>query len=131
MRAGPPGVLFHRCVSWPSADSIGNPEPSSPSTNGGWQIFNSILGWNNTASGGTIVSYILYWVLIAATLIYLKWSEGRLTLFGKGSKAHQRMAERASGKQAVAESEPTSSEQGESLAPALSPGEEKVPDVKP
>jgi high-affinity iron transporter len=82
---------------------------------------------DNTASIGTILSYVFYWLLIVATLLYLKWSEGRLTLFGKGSKAHQRMTERTAGKQPV--SEPTSSEQGHS--PVLSPSEEKVPDVKP
>ena len=82
---------------------------------------------DNTASIGTILSYVFYWLLIVATLLYLKWSEGRITFFGRGSKAHQRRAERAAGKRP--DSEPTSSEQGHS--PALSPTEEKVPDVKP
>lgn len=36
----------------------------------GRMIFNAILGWNNTATIGTIVSYCLYWILIAAYLIY-------------------------------------------------------------
>lgn len=107
--------------------TYGNPEVGSPSTNGGWQIFNSILGYNNTASIGTILSYVFYWLLIVVTLIYLKWSEGRLTIFGKGSKAHQRMTERAAGKQPS--SEPTSSEQGHS--PVGSPSEEKKAELQP
>lgn len=28
--------------------TYGNPEPSSPTTNGGWQIFNSIFGWSKS-----------------------------------------------------------------------------------
>lgn len=28
------------------ADVTGNPETGSPTTNGGWQIFNAILGWS-------------------------------------------------------------------------------------
>ncbi|CDH55156.1 plasma membrane iron permease [Lichtheimia corymbifera JMRC:FSU:9682] len=57
-------------VSW------GNPELNTD-TNGGWQIFNAILGWNNTATIGTIVSYCLYWVLVAACLVYMYYKERR------------------------------------------------------
>ncbi|KAI8076851.1 iron permease FTR1/Fip1/EfeU [Halteromyces radiatus] len=53
-------------VSW------GDPELNT-NTNGGWQIFNAILGWNNTATIGTIVSYCLYWLLVSAYLVYMYW----------------------------------------------------------
>ncbi|ORY91116.1 high-affinity iron permease [Syncephalastrum racemosum] len=49
-------------VSW------GNPEQNTADT-GGWQIFNAILGWNNTATIGTIVSYCGYWLLVSALLV--------------------------------------------------------------
>ncbi|KAL0241843.1 hypothetical protein I308_106015 [Cryptococcus tetragattii IND107] len=68
----------------------GNPEPGSATTNGGWQIFNAIFGWNNTATLGTILSYVFYWILVAATLVYLKWKEGRTSFFGYKSAALQR-----------------------------------------
>ncbi|KIR38829.1 high-affinity iron permease CaFTR1 [Cryptococcus deuterogattii 99/473] len=68
----------------------GNPEPGSATTNGGWQIFNAIFGWNNTATLGTILSYVFYWILVAATLVYLKWKEGRISFFGYQSAALQR-----------------------------------------
>ncbi|CAO3584787.1 unnamed protein product [Absidia cylindrospora] len=55
-------------VSW------GDPE-LNVSTNGGWQIFNSILGWNNTATIGTITSYCLYWIFVAAYLVYMFFKE--------------------------------------------------------
>ncbi|KAG2222241.1 hypothetical protein INT45_010654 [Circinella minor] len=55
-------------VSW------GDPELNVDS-NGGWQIFNAILGWNNTATIGTIISYCLYWLLVAACLVYMFYKE--------------------------------------------------------
>nr|XP_031857478.1 uncharacterized protein CI109_007097 [Kwoniella shandongensis]KAA5524550.1 hypothetical protein CI109_007097 [Kwoniella shandongensis] len=72
--------------------TYGNPETGSPTTNGGWQIFNAIFGWNNTATVGTILSYVFYWLLIIGTLIVLKWKEGRVTFFGRGSAAYNRRA---------------------------------------
>ncbi|ORY04644.1 iron permease FTR1, partial [Basidiobolus meristosporus CBS 931.73] len=45
--------------------------PENPNA-GGWQIFNAILGWNNVASIGTILGYVLYWLAIAVYLIFLK-----------------------------------------------------------
>ncbi|ORY28144.1 iron permease FTR1/Fip1/EfeU [Naematelia encephala] len=74
--------------------TYGNPETGSPTTNGGWQIFNAILGWNNTATLGSVLSYVFYWLLIIVTLLYLKWQEGRMTFFGFKSSAHRRREER-------------------------------------
>lgn len=51
-----------------------------------YQLLNSIFGWNNTATQGTIGVYILYWTAIVAHLVYLKWKEGRIQVFGKWSK---------------------------------------------
>ncbi|KAJ1953145.1 high-affinity iron permease [Dipsacomyces acuminosporus] len=45
---------------------------------GGWQIFNSILGWNNVASYGTIISYCLYWFVLAVFLVYLGIREKKI-----------------------------------------------------
>ncbi|KAI8318679.1 hypothetical protein GQ54DRAFT_314272 [Martensiomyces pterosporus] len=61
------GVIDVRVNVW--ALDYGNPEGNSG--NGGWQIFNSILGWSNVATYGTIISYCLYWVCLAAYLVYL------------------------------------------------------------
>ncbi|WRT64504.1 uncharacterized protein IL334_001436 [Kwoniella shivajii] len=60
--------------------TYGNPETGSPTTNGGWQIFNAIFGWNNTATVGSILGYVFYWIVIMITLVYLRWSEGRFAL---------------------------------------------------
>lgn len=79
----------------------GNPEPGAVGTNGGWQIFNAILGWNNTASLGSILSYCFYWIAVIVGLAVMKWHEGRFTIFGRGSKAHGRIQARAEIKRAA------------------------------
>ncbi|KPV76271.1 uncharacterized protein RHOBADRAFT_66183 [Rhodotorula graminis WP1] len=60
----------------------------------GWSIFNSILGWTNNANVGTVVSYCVYWIACILSLVYMKWSEGRTTIFGLKSAAWHRRAER-------------------------------------
>lgn len=84
----------------PFTDQTGNPEPGSMTTNGGWQIFNSILGWSkqtslslyvirvpadpvvdNTASLGSILGYVFYWILAMVSLLFMKWREGRMPFF--------------------------------------------------
>ena len=37
-------------------------------TDGGWMIFNALLGWSNTATYGSVASYLVFWVLIAGML---------------------------------------------------------------
>lgn len=41
----------------------------------GWQIFNAFLGWSNTATIGSIVSYCLYWLFVATAFIYFFFDE--------------------------------------------------------
>ncbi|KAM6492601.1 iron permease FTR1 [Amanita muscaria] len=53
----------------------------------GWSIFYAIFGWTSSATYGSILSYVFYWVVVMVTLIYLKFKEGRTTLLGKESKA--------------------------------------------
>ena len=55
----------------------------------GWQLFNAVLGWNNTATLGSVLTYIFYWFCIVATLVYLKWEEGRVSFLGYSSKAYK------------------------------------------
>lgn len=31
---------------------------------GGWGIFNSVFGWQNSATYGSVISYNLYWIVI-------------------------------------------------------------------
>ncbi|CAA91954.1 Plasma membrane iron permease [Schizosaccharomyces pombe] len=53
--------------------NYGNPEMNS---NGGYMIFNAILGWNNTGTYGSILSYIIYWLFVAF-IMFLMWYKER------------------------------------------------------
>ncbi|EGO03468.1 hypothetical protein SERLA73DRAFT_174969 [Serpula lacrymans var. lacrymans S7.3] len=69
-----------------------------PNGNQGWSIFNAILGWQNTATLGSVLSYVFYWLAVAATLSYMKFKEGRTTFLGRESAAgvrRRRFRERA------------------------------------
>lgn len=37
-------------------------------TDGWWMVANAIVGWSNTATYGSVISYILYWVVVSAWL---------------------------------------------------------------
>ncbi len=72
--------------------TYGNPEVNTSSE--GWSVFNAILGWTNTATVGTILSYCFYWLLVVAAIYKMKWDEGRTHFFGRLSPAGQRRRER-------------------------------------
>ncbi|KZT07990.1 Ftr1 protein [Laetiporus sulphureus 93-53] len=69
-----------------------NPENNLDSD--GWSIFNAIFGWTNSATIGSILSYVFYWLAVIVVLIYLKFKEGRTKLLGKESAAGVRRRER-------------------------------------
>ncbi|KAI0092739.1 Ftr1 protein [Irpex rosettiformis] len=69
--------------------------PDNVFDNNGWQIFNAIFGWTNSATVGSILGYVFYWLAAMATLVWLKYKEGRTSLFGKESAAGVRRRERA------------------------------------
>ncbi|KAJ3202515.1 ATPase with role in protein import into the ER [Entophlyctis luteolus] len=50
---------------------------------GGWQLFQAILGWTNSPTIGSILGYILYWLLIAGALVWMKLAERRRLRLGK------------------------------------------------
>ncbi|KAH9958045.1 Ftr1 protein [Russula dissimulans] len=53
----------------------------------GWLIFGAITGWTNSATLGTVLSYVFYWLAVIVTLVVLKWREGRVRVFGFESAA--------------------------------------------
>lgn len=42
---------------------------------GGWGIFNSLFGWTNSATYGSVISYNLYWVAVIITFIAMRYNE--------------------------------------------------------
>ncbi|TFY61301.1 hypothetical protein EVJ58_g4595 [Rhodofomes roseus] len=68
--------------------------PENNFDNSGWSIFAAIFGWTNSATIGSVLSYVFYWIAVMITLVYLKWKEGRTKVFGKESQAGVRRRER-------------------------------------
>ncbi|KAI0271038.1 Ftr1 protein [Russula aff. rugulosa BPL654] len=61
--------------------------PDDKIDGGGWLIFGALTGWTNSATIGTVLSYVFYWLAAIVTLVALKWREGRLHVFGFESAA--------------------------------------------
>ena len=57
-----------------------NPEMNG---GGGWGIFNAILGWQNSATYGSVISYNVYWIVIIACFVAMRYHEqhGHLGVF--------------------------------------------------
>ena len=51
---------------------FGNPELNG---GGGWGIFNSILGWQNSATYGSVISYDVYWIFVIAGFVIMRYKE--------------------------------------------------------
>ncbi|KAJ2160102.1 high-affinity iron permease [Coemansia sp. RSA 552] len=64
------GVIDVRNNVW--ALDYGNPEAND---NSGWGIFNAMLGWQNVATRGSVISYCLYWAVLAVGLAVLRFYE--------------------------------------------------------
>ncbi|WPK27279.1 hypothetical protein PUMCH_004660 [Australozyma saopauloensis] len=48
----------------------------NPQTDSGWGIFNALLGWQNSATYGSVISYNVYWIAIIIA-VYCMWYEER------------------------------------------------------
>ena len=42
---------------------------------GGWGIFNGILGWQNSATYGSVLSYDLYWLAVIIGFLAMRYNE--------------------------------------------------------
>ncbi|KAF4997388.1 hypothetical protein FDECE_12096 [Fusarium decemcellulare] len=47
----------------------------NPETDNGWDVFNAILGWQNTATYGSVISYCVYWVFLTIVILGLLYEE--------------------------------------------------------
>ncbi|KZP14643.1 Ftr1 protein [Athelia psychrophila] len=64
---------------------FGNPEAQFVGQ--GWTIFNAIFGWTNDATVGSVLAYVFYWLAVIASLVFIKFKEGRTKLFKWESRA--------------------------------------------
>ncbi|KAH9941127.1 iron permease FTR1 [Epithele typhae] len=68
--------------------------PDNNFDNDGWTIFGAIFGWTNSATVGSVLAYVFYWLAVIAALVYMKFSEGRTKLFGRESALGRQRRER-------------------------------------
>ncbi|KAK7687533.1 high-affinity iron permease [Cerrena zonata] len=47
----------------------------NPETDNGWDVFNSLLGWQNSATYGSVISYNIYWLVIILVLALMAYEE--------------------------------------------------------
>ncbi|CAK7242497.1 MAG: high-affinity iron permease [Sporothrix thermara] len=44
-------------------------------TDNGWDVFNALLGWENTGTYGSVISYNIYWLFIIVSVGFLLYEE--------------------------------------------------------
>ena len=63
----------------------------SPDFNGGsgWGIFKSLLGWQNSATYGSVLAYNLYWLVVIGAFVVMRFREknGRWPLQKRAKRA--------------------------------------------
>ncbi|RDL38449.1 uncharacterized protein BP5553_02789 [Venustampulla echinocandica] len=52
--------------------NLGNPGLNGGS---GWGIFNAILGWTNSATYGSVISYNVYWIAVIIGFLLMRYNE--------------------------------------------------------
>ncbi|KAJ7578601.1 iron permease FTR1 [Mycena floridula] len=104
--------------SFPVAGNVWHLDCCNPEDNldgQGWSVFNAIFGWTNSATLGTVLSYVFYWIAVIVTLVVMKYTEGRSKLAGMESAAGRRRRTLRAEKQA----QRTSDEKAEHMPEGL------------
>ncbi|KAI3403088.1 hypothetical protein KGF56_004148 [Candida oxycetoniae] len=57
------------------AKSIWHVNCCNPETDNGWDVFNALLGWQNSATYGSVLSYNIYWLAVIVTLMLMLYEE--------------------------------------------------------
>lgn len=47
----------------------------NPEIDNGWDVFNALLGWQNTATYGSVISYNIYWIFIMVSVACMLYEE--------------------------------------------------------
>ncbi|EXJ77235.1 high-affinity iron transporter [Capronia epimyces CBS 606.96] len=47
----------------------------NPELDHGWDVFNALLGWQNTATYGSVISYNMYWIFIMVAIACMLYEE--------------------------------------------------------
>ncbi|OAP56203.1 hypothetical protein AYL99_09382 [Fonsecaea erecta] len=63
--------------SYDIRDSVWHVNCCNPVLNGGggWGIFNALLGWQNSATYGSVIGYNVFWIVVMAGFVLLRFKE--------------------------------------------------------
>ncbi|KAK6197996.1 plasma membrane iron permease [Scheffersomyces amazonensis] len=57
------------------AKSVWHVNCCNPEIDNGWDVFNALLGWQNSATYGSVISYNIYWLFIIVTILLMLYEE--------------------------------------------------------
>lgn len=63
--------------SYDISKSVWHVNCCNPELDNGWDVFNSLLGWQNSATYGSVISYNIYWLFLIITLGLMLFEEKR------------------------------------------------------
>lgn len=61
--------------SYDISESVWHVNCSNPEIDNGWDVFNALLGWQNSATYGSVISYNIYWLSLIVVLILMMYEE--------------------------------------------------------
>lgn len=61
--------------SYKSTSSVWHVNCCNPETDNSWMIFNALLGWQNSATFGSVISYNVYWLMVISVFLVLMFEE--------------------------------------------------------
>ncbi|KAI5457092.1 iron permease FTR1/Fip1/EfeU [Mariannaea sp. PMI_226] len=61
--------------SYDISESVWHVNCCNPETDNGWDVFNAILGWQNSATYGSVISYNIYWLGLVGAICCLMHEE--------------------------------------------------------
>ncbi|RLV94701.1 Plasma membrane iron permease [Spathaspora sp. JA1] len=61
--------------SYDIAKSVWHVNCCNPEINHGWDIFNALLGWQNSATYGSVISYNAYWIAMISVILLMLFEE--------------------------------------------------------
>jgi len=97
----------------------------------GWSIFNAILGWTHSATVGTVLAYVFYWLAVIAALVYTKYKEGRTKVLGFESEAGIRIRQRREEKDSNIDAGQTTPEKDSNSVKDGEPGADPIIEALP
>ncbi|KAG7662160.1 uncharacterized protein J8A68_004288 [[Candida] subhashii] len=57
------------------AKSVWHVNCCNPLMDHGWDIFNALLGWQNSATYGSVISYNIYWIVVISVILLMLYEE--------------------------------------------------------